>query len=81
MEGDSSRTALISAAGTSAKTSWTVVEVSAQNWSQNASSVASTGCKTKKEEEENKATCAFGRQPYYVSQRERFEERNTILPD
>lgn len=44
MEGDSSRTALISAAGTSAKTSCTVVVVSAQNWSQNASSVASTGC-------------------------------------
>lgn len=44
MEGDSSRTALISAAGTRAKTSWTVVVVSAQNWSQKASSVASTGC-------------------------------------
>lgn len=34
-----------------------------------------------KKEEQNKATCAFGQQPSFVSQRERFEERNTILPD
>jgi hypothetical protein len=43
LEGDSSRTARISAAGTNAKTSCTEVAVSAQNWSQKASSVASTG--------------------------------------